>query len=242
MKRTWPHYAAILAALLLAGAGSAGAADTHFIKPAAVDITALLPPPAAAGSLEASLEVATVLKLQESRSPAEVARAQSEAKLSPAAFQPVFGPDFTADHLPLLFSLLTDAAADSKAVSDPAKAIYNHPRPQFADPRVKPSISGETDGSFPSGHASRGMLWAHLLIELAPEKKDAILARGQEIGWDRVIAGVHFPSDIYAGRVLGLTLAHMMDKEPAFQERMAKVKAEWEAFARMHDAKSPVPG
>ena len=235
-------YAAILATLMLAAQG-VFAADLHFVKPGEVDAKTFLPAPPVAGSQEAAAELATVLRLQDSRSDAEVARANSEAKLTPAAFQAVFGTDFTAEHLPLLFSLLMDAAADSKAISDPAKADFNNqPRPQFVDPRVKPSIADETDGSYPSGHASRGILWASILLELAPDKKDAILARGQEIGWDRVLAGVHFPSDIFAGRVLGLTLARVMDKNPAFQDRMAKVKAEWEAFSKAHGAKAPVAG
>jgi acid phosphatase (class A) len=53
------------------------------------------------------------------------------------------------------------------------------------------------------------------------------LKRGQEIGWDRVIAGVHFPSDVYAGRVLGQTLAQAMLKSPDFQRRLTQAKAEF---------------
>ena len=55
------------------------------------------------------------------------------------------------------------------------------------------------------------------------------LKRGQEIGWDRVIAGVHFPSDVYAGRVLGRALAQAMLKSSDFQGRLMQAKAEFES-------------
>ena len=211
------------------------AADPHFIKPSDINVTALLPAPPAVGSTEAASELETVLRLQAGRSEAEASRAQFEAKLTPAAFQSVLGKDFTAENLPLLFALLTDAAADSKGMTDPAKALYGRLRPQYVDSRVKPSITGETDPSFPGGHATRGMLWASILIEIVPERKEALLKRGAEIGWDRVIAGVHFPSDIYAGRVLGLVQAQAMAREPAFQAQLAKAKAEFQAFMKTHD-------
>ncbi len=231
MKRFIP--AMVLALALTAGLR---AADPHFVKPADLNAAALLPAPPAKGSQEATYELETVLKLQATRTDAEVARAKSEAKLSPAAFQPVFGKDFTAENLPLLFALLTDAAADSKAISDPAKTQFARQRPQFADSKVQPAISGEVDGSYPSGHATRGILWASILSQIAPDKKEALLQRGEEIGWDRIIAGVHFPSDIYAGRVLGLALAHAMNNDPAFQAQFAKAKAELEAFMKTHPA------
>ncbi len=201
----------------------------------------MLPPPPVAGALESAIDLETVLKLQESRTAADIARADAEAKLTPAAFAPVFGAGFTAENLPTLFALLTDAAADSKILSEAAKTQFARSRPQFADPRVKPSISGEVDGSYPSGHATRGMLWARLLIEIAPDLKDALIKRGEEIGWDRVVAGVHFPSDIYAGRMLGQITAQMLKKDPEFQTRLAKAKTEYEAFLTSHKMEMAMP-
>jgi len=217
------------------------AADPLFVKTGELDIVALLPPPPAAGSDEAKIEIETVLKLQASRTPAEVDRAKAEAKLTPAAFAPVLGESFTAANLPAVFALLTDAAADSKLLSDAAKVHFARKRPQFVDDRVTPAITGEIDASYPSGHATRGMLWAGILSEIAPDKTDLLVQRGEEIGWDRVIAGVHAPTDIYAGRVVGQALFQNMKSNPDFAARLAKAKAEYEAFKLKQPAAAAMP-
>ena len=65
-----------------------------------------------------------------------------------------------------------------------------------------------------------------LLAELFPEKKEAILAIGRDIGWDRVLIGKHFPTDIYAARVLGQAIVRELLASPAFQRDFAAAKAE----------------
>ena len=55
------------------------AVDLQFLQPAAVDVVALLPPPSALDSKEANTELEVVLKLQATRSEAEVA-SQSRRK------------------------------------------------------------------------------------------------------------------------------------------------------------------
>ena len=227
---TMPSLKRLLPIALLLIAAQAFAATPTFVKPADLDVAAMLPPPPALASDEANRELETVLKLQSARTPAEVNRAKSEAKLTPAAFTSVLGDNFTAANLPTLFALLTDAAADSKILSDGAKTQFNRKRPQFVDPHVTPAIEGETDASYPSGHATRGMLWACILSDIAPDKKDALMVRGEEIGWDRIIAGVHFPSDVYAGRIVGKSVANALGKNADFQGRLAKAKAEYAAF------------
>ena len=224
MSRTLPI------GLLVLGLVAIGqAADLQFLQPAAVDVVALLPPPPALDSKETNTELEVVLKLQATRSAAEVARAKAEEKLTPAAFQQVLGGDFTREKYPGLFALLEDAGNDAKVFSDKAKDQFGHPRPRFVDAHVQPVIDGEVNPSYPSGHSTRGTLWGYLLAEIAPEKKAELLKRGQEIGWDRVIAGVHFPSDVYAGRVLGRALAQAMLKSWDFQGRLMQAKAEFES-------------
>ncbi len=73
-------------------------------------------------------------------------------------------------------------------------------------------------------------MYALILAELAPEHRDALLDRGREIGWDRVVAGLHHPSDIIAGRVLGQALAQSLLADPKFRAQLVELKTE------MHDA------
>src|SRR5262249_51952858 len=109
-------------------------------------------------------------------------------------------------------------------------------RPLVADARVKPLFE-ESDAGYPSGHALRGQMFALVLSELAPDNADALLARGREIGWSRVVGGVHFPSDVSAGRTLGQALAREMLRTPAFGRERAKIQREFDAARQ----KSPEP-
>ncbi|MCX6788164.1 MAG: phosphatase PAP2 family protein [Candidatus Kaiserbacteria bacterium] len=81
--------------------------------------------------------------------------------------------------------------------------------------RARPSglISSiaETSFSFPSGHATAAMalygFLAYLLCALFPERKAAVLTAAVlligVIGFSRLYLGVHFPSDVLAGYLLG---------------------------------------
>src|SRR5215467_7465579 len=101
MKRCLP-----MMLLVVALVTTGRAADPLFIKISAVDLPTLLPPPPAADSQEAATELQVVLKLQNTRTEADIARAQAEAELTPAAFQSVLGSDFTDKNFPALFALL----------------------------------------------------------------------------------------------------------------------------------------
>jgi acid phosphatase (class A) len=65
-----------------------------------------------------------------------------------------------------------------------------------------------------------------VLAELFPEKREAILTIGRDIGWDRVLIGKHFPTDVYAGRVLGQAIVRELRANAAFEHDLANAKAE----------------
>src|SRR5262249_54002430 len=141
-------------------------------------------------------------------------------------FADVIGASFTAENYPKLAALFDDIEADSKYFSKSAKEHWARPRPFVVEKKVKPVTKQEIEGSYPSGHSTRGMLFAEVLAELYPDRRDALLERGRQIGWDRVIAGVHYPSDVAAGRVLGQNLARVMIANPEFQSRLQQVRSE----------------
>ncbi|HRD45355.1 MAG TPA: phosphatase PAP2 family protein, partial [Caulobacter sp.] len=98
----------------------------------------------------------------------------------------------------------------------------------------------ETNGSYPSGHSLIGYSWGLVLAELVPERATELTARGREFGDSRVICGVHWQSDVDAGRVLAAALVARLHAEAAFQADLATARSEIEA-ARARGAPEHCP-
>ena len=226
MKRS-PSARALSIALLGCLAAGHKSGPAGFLKPDAIDVAALLPDPPAPGSPEARAEIDALLAIQQSRTPEDVARAKAEEKFDVFAFADAVGPWFTADRCPLTADLFKSVAADAKVFANVGKKHWNRRRPPYVDDRVKPAVTLEDEGSYPSSHGTRGQLYAELLSAVLPaDRHDALMARGRQIGFDRLIGGVHYPSDVYAGRTLGHALADRLLADADFRARLDAVKAE----------------
>jgi len=79
---------------------------------------------------------------------------------------------------------------------------------------------------YPSGHSSRATVDAILLAQLFPQDADALMQHARDIGWRRVVKGVHTLQDIYAGRQFGQALATDMLASPAMQHDLAAAREE----------------
>ncbi len=84
-------------------------------------------------------------------------------------------------------------------------------RPVEYSPHVQPMITTPGHGSLPSGHCTQAYAVAHVLKTLLGlPREHAIVVQlerqAARIATNRVIAGVHFPVDSIAGRLLGRAL------------------------------------
>jgi acid phosphatase (class A) len=93
------------------------------------------------------------------------------------------------------------------------------------------------DGAYPSGHAALGWAWGLILAGLAPDKANALLQRGHAFGDSRMVCGVHWQSDIEAGRVVGAAAVARLQADPVFQAQTQLARAEI-ASARAKGLKS----
>lgn len=193
----------------------------------------ILPPPPAVGSSQQrwELEVFTTTRSLEG-SPRWI-QAVRDADLSgKEAFQGFscaagvrIGPDTT----PTLAKMLMRLIHDGRPVYNPAKDYYARKRPAVGNdaPICVPREGWiETNGSYPSGHSLIGYSWGLVLAELVPDRAAQLVARGREFGDSRVICGVHWPSDVEAGRTLAGALVARLHAEPSFQADLATAKAE----------------
>ncbi|HWX21383.1 MAG TPA: phosphatase PAP2 family protein [Candidatus Binatia bacterium] len=197
----------------------------HYLVPGQPDGIALLPPPPAAGSVEEAADLASARAVFKGRTPAQEKRAMTDASLSFSLFAPAIGPAFAPATLPKTQALLEKVKIEISNAIDTPKDHFKRLRPYQLDEHLS---LGQPEPSFgyPSGHSTRGTVYSLVLAELFPEKKQAILALGRDIGWDRVLIGKHFPSDVYAGRVLGQAIVRELLAGPAFQHDLSEAKLE----------------
>jgi len=216
-------------AVLMVAAVCLAAAEPVFIKPSDVKWESILSGPPARGSDTEKAEIAALLQWQNRRTAADVLRCESEQDANPFIFSEVIGDKFVDKNLPVTATLLKEVQSDIKGITAAAKAKWDRKRPPYVDDRIKPCVALETNGSYPSAHAVRGVVWSRILAEIFPEKKEALLKRGLLMGEDRVIAGIHFPSDVEAGQKLGNAIADQLLADPAFQGSLKSAKDECRA-------------
>jgi acid phosphatase (class A) len=192
------------------------------------DLRRLLPPPPAAGSAEQRAELDTMLRIQMQRTPAEVEKARADAAVSVFRFADALAnpPEFDARSLPLTAALFRDVENEESGVMEPAKAGFARPRPFTAEPRLSPVLERPRSGSYPSGHSTFGYASGLVLADMVPERRAEILARASEYAHNRVVAGVHYPSDVQAGQLAGTALAAMLFACPHFRAEERAATAE----------------
>src|SRR5262249_7269104 len=86
-----------------------------------------------------------------------------------------------------------------------------------------------TSYSYPSGHAAVGWAWGLALAEAQPERAAAILKRAQAIGDSRVVCGLHYPSDVTAGRIVRAGVVAVEHDSAEFRADLVAAKAEIDA-------------
>jgi acid phosphatase (class A) len=129
---------------------------------------------------------------------------------------------------PALYMLLRRTLSDMGLASYSAKNAYSRPRPfMINDEPICTSDKEENlrgDGSYPSGHTSIGWGWALMLAELAPDRAEAVLARGRAYGESRIVCNVHWYSDVVAGRMVGAAAVATLHANTEFLQAMAAAR------------------
>lgn len=213
-------------------AGEAASADRTATKafkfPACetVDAVSVMGPPPEAGSAADKADLDVVLFCKESRNAMNEEQAWIGVTIDIAFFDRALGARYEHDWYPRLTALMNDAMKDAKKVADAAKRVFHRPRPYQADERVKPCIPLEDAFSYPSGHALRACVMAHLLADLVPERGEKLLEYGRRCGVSRVMGGVHYPADVTASFKLGEALAKAIIASPEWQARKREVLSE----------------
>lgn len=165
-----------------------------------------------------------------------------ETPSAPRVFECALGVKFEPEKMPTLTYLLGRMLGDLETIQTSVKKGYFRPRPFVAEPAticIAPEVWLAKSGSYPSGHSAMGWAWALTLAEMAPDRADAILRRGLAYGESRAVCGVHYASDVEAGRIVGATMISRLKADETFQRDFAAAREEL-AAARAA-AKETVP-
>jgi hypothetical protein len=111
----------------------------------------------------------------------------------------------------------------TQVISAHVAMLVKHPlacrRPDRLGAKVMPIIPTPAHGTFPAAHAVEAFAVAEVLkrlVDYVPhypdvDKRQALLDKlAERVSIHRVVAGVHFPIDIWAGALLGRTIGELI--------------------------------
>lgn len=87
------------------------------------------------------------------------------------------------------------------------KKAFKRQRPCDLISNLNARVTPSDKFSLPSGHTTAAFLMASLLAYFYPQFTAIVYLWASTVGLSRVLLGVHYPSDIVAGALLGLTIA-----------------------------------
>ena len=151
-------------------------------------------------------------------------------------FSCALGATISTEQTPALYRLLQRSLTDLVLATYPAKKAHQRPRPFLlsAESVCTPEKLEllKTDGSYPSGQSSIGWGWALTPSQLAPDRAEALLARGRDYATSRMVCNVHWMSDTEAGMALGAAAFARLQNNALFKATMSAARAElasWQA-------------
>lgn len=208
--------------------------ETYFLPQVWGQLVRLKPPPADAWG-----ECVAVGKAAQLRVPERIAEIKAQAGdwrsvVFPVASKLPDAPQAITDWpgaKPNTWSMLRLALWELQPGLYFQKKLINRARPdKTCSGLPAPVVPTPGHPAYPAGHAAQAFVAATLLGTLFPDEpaiSKALLDAAARVADNRVVAGIHFPSDCEAGRELAMKLATLLLAHPGFQSVLAAAKAEW---------------
>jgi len=202
-----------------------GALQGYLDPKALPNSIALIPPPPAPGSAAFAHdeEVARATFALRDTPRFALAAADFDLRLPKLIgdFSCALNADLTDANAPYFSTLLRRSFSDLAVSTYAAKRYYQRKRP-FQQDEAPMGLPGyraelEKDPSYPSGHTAIGWGFALILSELAPDRADALLARGRAFGESRMVVNHHWHSDVIGGQVVGAATVARLHADPTFR-------------------------
>ncbi len=209
------------------------AAETGYLTEAqAVDSTKFLPPPPASGSKEFSYDLDVFTSLRALKDTPRWQLAHDDNVITTDAlmadFSCAIGFDFNRKTAPKFAALFDKAWRDAGNPIGTGKRFFKRPRPLIGNelPICANRADYLTSSSYPSGHSTLSWTFTLILTELVPDRAGEIVKRGRAYGDNRAVCGVHWASDVEAGRTAGAAAFAALHGSSEFRNDMDAVRLE----------------
>src|SRR3989338_396887 len=157
------------------------------------------------------------------RSPEQVAQINSEISLSGWIIGDSHVQDyFNETKYPATQAYLTEPFDNISISVLVIKERFNRVRPNALFPFLSTTIEVPQHPAYPSGHATQAYFIAFMLGAAVPEQADVFMTDAERIAENREIAGVHYPSDSAAGKIIARQWADIELLDP---DRKALIQA-----------------
>lgn len=170
--------------------------------------------------------VAPPTLLQRNRRQAEI--------LAQAADASIYWTDMlmlTASARPWTCCLIALGQAIGQFVAMHFKYKYMRARPVQVYPAIMPPVTTPPHPSYPNSHALQSHLMSLFVASACPALRDPLMALADRVGQNRIIAGLHFPSDTDASVRVAQQLLPLISAGTEFQKVLAGAAAELQGLS-----------
>lgn len=230
---------AVFAGVLGLGVYAPGLAARECNGQSDAPIVNLLQPPPCETCSQTKTELDELASLERERSAEQESHATADVKMSVERFLEGAGIAFETEKLRSCEKFFTRPRQEEKAAIDAAKDMFCRTRPYKTPGNglhpIEKAIPPDSF-SYPSGHSAYGATMGFILAAMLPEKKTDIYRRIADYARSRMIAGVHFHSDVEAGKMIGAAVVASLFADPEFREAFDAAKSCVRGAVRLEEA------